>query len=131
MVSLLASVIMGVLLFILALRSVISLRLWVYRSIIGIGVIALLGALFASLFPSFGTGELSLLGAELRTLSAIIVAYVFIASIEESSKHLSLYASLRPHHLSSSNLLVASVFGALGFVFLENCFYTLSYVSSV
>ena len=78
----------------------------------------------------FGQGDLNLLGAHLTTLSAIILAYIFIASIEEISKHLSLYADMGTADISRSRLLVAASLGALGFVFLENCFYTFSYLAT-
>lgn len=56
------------------------------------------------------------------TLSGIIVAYVFIATLEESMKHLSLYGSVKPE-LDRRDILLFAVYSALGFVFLENIIY--------
>ena len=76
-----------------------------------------------SFFPNFGSGSLTIQGAVFSTFSGIAIVYIFIASLEEALKHLSTYATITPNDTSERDIILFSIYGALGFVFLENILY--------
>ncbi len=55
-------------------------------------------------------------------MGSIVVVYLFVALLEESMKHLSLYGSISAE-LDRKDILLFAVYSALGFVFLENIIY--------
>jgi len=79
-------------------------------------------ALVARFFPVFGKGDLTIQGNVFVTFSSIILVYVFVALLEETMKHVSLYGSINAL-FERKDILLFAVYSALGFVFLENIVY--------
>ena len=73
--------------------------------------------------PVIGSGSLSIQGTVITTLSGIVLTYLFVASLEEALKHFSTYATVTPIGVSEQMVILASIYSALGFVFLENLLY--------
>ncbi len=70
--------------------------------------------------------HIELLGATLASLSSITLAYLFVGALEESTKHLAVYASLDIAEVTPKYIALATVFTALGFAFLENVYYLIN-----
>jgi RsiW-degrading membrane proteinase PrsW (M82 family) len=87
-------------------------------------------ALMISQVPNIGGGNLSLQGTVITSLSGIIIAYIFIASIEEALKHVSSYISIVPRVTTAKQILLVAIYSALGFVFIENILYLSGIVST-
>ena len=86
-------------------------------------ILVAMSALILVFLPVIGTGSLSIQGVVITTLSGIVLTYIFVASLEEGLKHLSTYTSLSPVGTPEKLILLASIYSALGFVFLENILY--------
>lgn len=117
---------MGILVLFLGIlhpRKVLSLISPIAPVIFGaVGLIAGL-ALIISQIPNIGGGDLSLQGTMITSLSGIVIAYIFIASIEEALKHVSSYISIVPRVTTAKQILLIAIYSALGFVFIENILY--------
>ena len=61
--------------------------------------------------------------AKFSTFSAILLAYLFIAGLEEGVKHFAVYSYKRNAFELRKEIALLTVFAALGFVFLENVYY--------
>lgn len=72
--------------------------------------------------PSFGSGNLTIRENVFLTFSAILAVYVFVAVLEETMKHLSLYGSISSE-FERRDIVLFATYSALGFVFLENVTY--------
>lgn len=80
-------------------------------------------AFFFAVIPEFGSGKLSMQGTTIVTFSGIVFAYIFVGALEESLKHFSIHPSLAGGQKTRSELVLITVYTALGFVFLENSMY--------
>ncbi len=86
--------------------------------------------IFLYFIPPIGSGDLTIQGAHFGAFTTICIAYIFIASLEESMKHVGAYASL-PKNIQQKDVLLFAIYSALGFVFLENILYLTNIVESV
>lgn len=102
--------------------NLLKLRYTLFRVVGMILATSVVLGLLAKFFPVFGRGELTIQGNVFMTLSSIILVYVFVALLEETMKHVSLYGSISAL-FERKDILLFAVYSALGFVFLENIVY--------
>jgi RsiW-degrading membrane proteinase PrsW (M82 family) len=112
-----------VLLLILSPRSMIAIIRPIFWIIGGAGVLIGTLALLVSQIPPFWGGDLTLQGTMIMSFSGVVIAYIFIASVEEGLKHVSSYVSITPWITTAKQILLVAIYSALWFVFIENILY--------